>query len=45
MKKQCWIVTVTANVAGKFLVLHEHVCSSVLQDKANKLARVTFAFK
>ena len=44
-KKQCWIVTVTANVAGKFLLLHEHECSSVLQDKANKLARVTFAFK
>ena len=45
MNKQCWILTVTANVAGKFLVLHEHVCSSVLQDTANKLARVTFAFR
>ena len=31
MKKHCGIVT--ANVAGKFLVLHEHVCSSARQSK------------
>ena len=29
--KKCGIVT--ANVAGKFLVLHEHVCSSARQSK------------